>query len=327
MWLRNLRRSLNRGLYRKMVHSMKAAIESSSTGRVLVFLEIVIALGVAAFVLWHQSASQSSASRATNATLEGGKAFAGYVGPESCRPCHQTQYDLWYHSGHGFAQRPIQPGVDRTAFESARKFEHASQTSQVRIQDGQYQIVTLGFRSNVEPYQIERAIGYEPLRQFLTPAPGGRWQVHEAAYDPKSNQWFNIYGNEDRQPGEYGHWTGRGMNWNSRCASCHNTRLLKNYDEATDSYHTTMAEMGVGCEACHGPLQGHVDWRRAHPNSKALEQGGLIDGAPNSVSAQRDGAASRRNGVRRSVQEPAPPLVKRSQTLDVAAPAIRGAMS
>ena len=45
------------------------------------------------------------------------------------------------------------------------------------------------------------------------------------------------------------------MNWNSMCAECHNTRVRKNYDAATDSYHTTMAGMGVGCEACHGPLQ------------------------------------------------------------------------
>ena len=81
------------------------------------------------------------------------------------------------------------------------------------------------------------------LIQFLTPFPGGRYQVQEASYDPKSNQWFYVYGDDLRNPGEFGHWTGRGMNWNSMCAECHNTRLHKNYDAATDSYHTTMAEM------------------------------------------------------------------------------------
>jgi predicted CXXCH cytochrome family protein len=52
------------------------------------------------------------------------------------------------------------------------------------------------------------------------------------------------------------------------CASCHNTRLRKNYDEATDTYHTTMAEMSVGCESCHGPMKAHVEWRRQYPGSK-----------------------------------------------------------
>src|SRR6185295_19970254 len=62
---------------------------------------------------------------------------------------------------------------------------------------------------------------------------------------------------EDRKPGEWGHWTGRGMNWNAMCAACHNTRLRKHYEKETDSYQTTMAETGVGCEACHGPLASH----------------------------------------------------------------------
>jgi tetratricopeptide (TPR) repeat protein len=57
------------------------------------------------------------------------------------------------------------------------------------------------------------------------------------------------------------------MNWNSQCAACHNTRLFKNYDPASDTYHSTMAEMSVGCEACHGPVQSHVEWQRRYGKS------------------------------------------------------------
>ncbi len=74
------------------------------------------------------------------------------------------------------------------------------------------------------------------------------------------------------------------MNWNSGCAECHNTRLRKNYDEATDNYVTTKAEVGVGCEACHGLLRAHVEWSKARPDSKrkdpnlrALSGGGALD--------------------------------------------------
>jgi predicted CXXCH cytochrome family protein len=202
---------------------------------------------------------------------DGSKLFAKYAGSQSCRPCHLFEYDLWAASNHGLAERELRPGLDRAAFDPARSFRHGSQTTQTRLQAGASEIVTLGFGSNVAPYRVERVIGNNPLRQFLTASKDGRWQVLEASYDPKSNEWFNVYGNEDRQPGEWGHWTGRGMNWNSRCAECHNTRLRKNYDEATDAYHTTMAEMTVGCEACHGPLKAHVVWRRAHPNAKLAD--------------------------------------------------------
>ena len=151
---------------------------------------------------------------------------------------------------------------DRAAFDPPRSFRHGTQISQVRWADGAAEVTSVGLSGQPEPRAVARVIGHDPLRQFLVPFPGGRFQALETSYDPRSNEWFNVYGNEDRRPGEWGHWTGRGMNWNFMCAGCHNTRLRRNYDEGTDSYHTTMAEMSVGCEACHGPLKAHNEWQR-----------------------------------------------------------------
>jgi hypothetical protein len=117
--------------------------------------------------------------------------------------------------------------------------------------------------------RVDRVIGVEPVEQFLTATTNGRWQVQEVAYDTRAKQWFDVFGDENRRPGEWGHWTGRGMNWNSMCAECHNTRLRKNYDPATDAYHTTMDEMAVSCGACHASLDAHVAWQKAHPKNKA----------------------------------------------------------
>ena len=190
-----------------------------------------------------------------------------YAGSDTCKDCHRADYDLWSQSHHALAERPVQPATDQIAFSPSRSFKHGSETTTVRIQNGEYQIVTRGLDGKVQPYRVERVFGHDPLEQFLTPLPGGRYQVQEASYDPKSNQWFYVYGDDLRFPGEFGHWTGRGMNWNSFCAECHNTRLHKNYDAVTDSYRTTMAEMAVGCEACHGPLKAHIEWQKAHPNT------------------------------------------------------------
>lgn len=198
-------------------------------------------------------------------------AYAAYAGSESCRDCHRDDYNLWAQSHHALAERLLQPATDRTAFDPPRDFKHGDETTTARIQNGQFQIVTLGPQSNRQPFRVERVIGHDPLLQYLTLLPGGRYQVHEASYDPKSNQWFYVYGDDFRFPGEFGHWTGRGMNWNSFCAECHNTRLHKNYDAATDSYHTTMAEMAVGCEACHGPLKAHNEWRNIHTNTTLID--------------------------------------------------------
>ena len=45
--------------------------------------------------------------------------------------------------------------------------------------------------------------------------------------------------------------------WNTNCFNCHATNLAQGFDVATRRYETTWTEMGIGCEACHGP-GGHM---------------------------------------------------------------------
>jgi len=154
--------------------------------------------------------------------------------------------------------------MEDVAFEPKRTFKHGTQQTTLRKEGETYQLITVGLHGSNEVFSVERVIAENPLRQMLIPFPGGRLQASEAAWDPRSNQWFNVYGEEDRKPGEWGHWTGRGMNWNNMCAACHNTRLRKNYDPVTDTYDTTFVENGVGCESCHGPLKDHNEWQFAN---------------------------------------------------------------
>ncbi len=59
--------------------------------------------------------------------------------------------------------------------------------------------------------------------------------------------------------------------WNVNCFNCHATNLAQNFDVAARAYATSWTEMGIGCEACHGPGAAHVeltrDWE-ADPTSK-----------------------------------------------------------
>jgi len=196
-----------------------------------------------------------------SAPAEGKNIFRNYAGSASCRACHEEAFALWEKSNHALAERPVNTTADGAAFEPARTVLAGADRAMVRFTNGQFQVASLGLQTTQETFVVQRVIGRDPLRQFLVPFPNGRLQVLAASYDPRSNEWFNSFGDENRQPGEWGSWTGRGMNWNAMCAECHNTRLQKNYAPATDTYQTTMAEMSVGCEACHGPLRAHNDWQ------------------------------------------------------------------
>ncbi len=192
--------------------------------------------------------------------------FATYGTSPTCRSCHEEAYENWERSHHALAERAFDPAMDAAAFEPPWRVTHGSLTSEARMVDGKPHLVTQGLGGTNEPFEVTRVIGVSPLLQYLIPAEGGRLQASELCFDPHHPGWFNVYGEEDRRPGEWGHWTGRGMNWNNMCATCHNTRLRKNYDERADLYRTAMAERGVGCEACHGPMADHNAWQARHPN-------------------------------------------------------------
>jgi tetratricopeptide (TPR) repeat protein len=251
-------------------HPRRAAPAPTAGARRL--LAVFVLLGVLAlgafFALKRGRHAESAAGgdfaapAAANRAREDEQLFAQYGGSGTCKECHEEEYQSWLNSNHGQAERPVDPDRDRPAFQPPRTLGQDPQRTGLWWTNSAPQAGARGPSGARETFTIARVIGREPLRQFLVPFPGGRFQTLDASYAPRSNEWFNVFGNEDRQPGEWGHWTGRGMNWNYMCASCHNTRLRRNYDEPSDAYQTRMAEMSVGCEACHGPLKTHNDWQK-----------------------------------------------------------------
>ncbi|MDB6025417.1 MAG: Tetratricopeptide repeat protein, partial [Verrucomicrobiales bacterium] len=195
------------------------------------------------------------------------KVFATYAGSESCRECHQEVFDKFKNSHHALAEQPIDPAKLKSFFEPARTLPHGTQTSHASLTNNEFIFTSADVSGGQKSFPIARVIGLEPLQQFLVAGTNGRFQTMELAIDPVRGDWFDVFGKEDRTPGEWGHWTGRGMGWNSMCASCHNTRLRKNYDALADTYTTTMVENRVGCEACHGPMREHNKWQRENKKS------------------------------------------------------------
>ena len=84
------------------------------------------------------------------------EAFAEYAGSESCRECHQEAYDSWLGSDHQLAERLPTPELDAGAFEPAREYKHASQTSKILSTNGQYHVATRGLSGGEELFPVGR---------------------------------------------------------------------------------------------------------------------------------------------------------------------------
>jgi len=118
-------------------------------------------------------------------------------------------------------------------------------------------------------YPVHSVVGIAPLQQYLFETEPGRLQSFDVVWDTETNRWFHLYPDQDLPPDDGLHWSGPYKNWNARCAECHATGFAKSYDSQTRQYASTQSEIGVGCEACHGPGSAHIEWT----TGKALADG------------------------------------------------------
>ena len=175
-----------------------------------------------------------------------------------CKACHLAEFNEWAASQHAHANRLVNPLQDGPAFNPTRTFREGLLTTTVMEKWNRLIVRQTGLEGIPSYHRAVAVIGVGPLIQYLTPFRGGRLQVINPAYDPKNGDWFDIYKAEPRGAHEWGFWKNGGMNWNSQCAYCHTTGFQKNYDPATDSFASTWKAMGISCEQCHGPLDGHA---------------------------------------------------------------------
>lgn len=172
---------------------------------------------------------------------------------QRCQKCHQDIHHHWRKSDHGQANRLLNLALDTPAF-SGQSLTTPSETWTFSQDSGKLTITTGG-----EKHTAAMVIGTKPLVQYLITASGGRWQTPSAAWDPSNKEWFDVFSGDIRTKQDWGHWTGRGMTWNTQCAWCHMTSYRKNYDHKTDTYNSHWKEMGVGCTQCHGNIAAKPD--------------------------------------------------------------------
>ena len=190
-----------------------------------------------------------------------------HVGSPLCASCHAPEAAAWARSHHAHAMDHARPETMRGDF-SGIVVRSAGRSARFFREGDLYRVETEGKDGRPAPFTVSHSLGWEPLQQYLVTLSDGRIQTLPWAWDtrPKSEggqRWFLVYGEERILPGDSRHWTRLQQNWNHMCAECHTTGFVKGYDAAADTFRSTFSELGAGCESCHGPGRGHVDWARA----------------------------------------------------------------
>ena len=212
-------------------------------------------------------------------------ARAEYVGGQQCAACHMAEAGLWQGSHHDLAMAAASADTVSGDFDGAQ-LTYNGVTSEFFVRDGAYRVRTDGPDGALTEYEVTHAFGTEPLQQYLTRFPDGRYQVLSVAWDSRPPQdggqrWFHLYPEEAVDHNDPLHWTGTFYNWNTTCAECHSTNLRKNYSPEQDRYETSYSSIDVDCEACHGPGSLHVQAPADVPLGLAADTGQwqFIEGA------------------------------------------------
>ncbi len=105
-----------------------------------------------------------------------------------------------------------------------------------------------------ETFTVDYTLGAKRYQGYLSTLPEGRIYVLPVFWHVASKRWVDW---KEITPIPDGAHEIRQI-WNQNCFNCHGTNIVQGYDIAAKQYKSHWTEMGIGCEACHGPGREHV---------------------------------------------------------------------
>lgn len=184
-----------------------------------------------------------------------------FVGTGTCRDCHEQQHKDWSGSHHDWAIKKPTAMTVLGNFDEA-VFESGDVRMRFFRKDEKFLVETSEPVEGRSVFPVKFTVGVEPLQQYLVELDRGRLQALDVAWDVDGRKWFDLYPEDTSKPGDGFHWSGPYKNWQTRCASCHQTDFSKNYDLRAKTYASEWKDLSVGCESCHGAGSSHAAWAR-----------------------------------------------------------------
>ena len=150
--------------------------------------------------------------------------------------------------------KPIAEATVVGDFRDGTKFADHDRAYTFGTKDGKpYVSVSFGGRVP-ETFSVDYTLGAKRYQGYLATLPEGRIYVLPVFWHIASKRWVDW---KEITPIPDGAHDIRQI-WNANCFNCHGTNIVQGYDVAEKKYQSTWTEMGIGCEACHGPGREHV---------------------------------------------------------------------
>lgn len=211
-----------------------------------------------------------------------------YVTSDTCRACHPGQYHSWHESFHRTMTQLASPEAVvapwRGELESRgrryrllRKGDEfwADMADPDWVRENRLAGRDVDFVPDPPHAELPVVMttGSHHMQTYWVPSASGR-EVYNLpfVYLFRDRRWVPR---EDvfLRPPNAGRLVGL---WNNTCIECHSTGPTPGFDFSTEEFESRVAEMGISCEACHGPAEEHVAFHRNPLNRyrERLDDGG-----------------------------------------------------
>lgn len=201
-----------------------------------------------------QSVLHEQAASVVPADASAPASSSDYLGSASCRRCHEDSSDEWERSLHVRMTKPVADALVVGDFSDGRRFQDHGRSYTFGRKDGR-PFVTIAFGDRApETFNVDYTLGAKRYQGYLSKLPDGRIYVLPIFWHIESGRWLDW--KEITPIPDNAH--DLRQIWNANCFNCHGTNIVQGYDIATKQYNSTWTEMGIGCEACHGPGREHV---------------------------------------------------------------------
>ncbi len=168
-----------------------------------------------------------------------------YVGAGKCRQCHEDIYQGWKSTLHPYKFQKASPANIVGDFSNNNSMNIDGKTTSMFVKDQEYFINTTGPDNKEHTYKIDYVIGGFWKQLYVTEFPNGELHILPTMWIVKTQSWK------------------KSKNWSKTiyqysCSGCHNTGTQINFAESSNTFKTTWSDLGVACEACHGPGSRHI---------------------------------------------------------------------
>lgn len=191
-----------------------------------------------------------------------------YVGASSCKGCHLDKYESWHRTYHRSMTQLPSPASVLGAFNGVAVSAYGSQATPFE-HDGRFffKLPEMRGRSAREA-EVAFSVGSHRYQQYFERVEDGQrvtYQRLPLLWHVAENRWLHLNGaflerdNDD--------WGAHQAIWNLNCISCHNTGVapgvVRSGEGAPSAIDSHVADLGIACEACHGPGRSHAEKHRS----------------------------------------------------------------